>query len=304
MELTVILGAAALVSSLFVLWWAVSGERGQTGAIDLAVPEASHPVDMRTIVLRQGVSERMVRPLLERLGERARRITPVGRVAALNRKIIRAGSPAGWTVDRVIATKVLLALILGALLLLRFAVEPSPLNLLLAIVALLFGYFVPDGLLDSKVNARQLATRLELSDTIDQLTVMVRAGLGIDAAIARTARAGKGPLGEEFTRVMQDMRVGVSRGVALTSMSERIDIVELRTFVAALAQAEKLGVPVAQTLQIQAEELRVRRRQLTEEQAMKLPVKILFPMVICILPVIFIVILGPAAIRIFEQFSK
>ena len=304
MELTVILGSAAMVGSLFVLWWAVSGERGQAGAVDLNVAESSQPVDMRTIMLRQGVSERTVRPLLERLGERARRITPAARVGALNQKIIRAGSPAGWTVDRVLAIKVLLALVLGALLLLRFAAGPSLLNLLFVVGALFFGYYLPDGLLDSKANARQLAIRSELSDTIDQLTVMVRAGLGVDAAIARTASAGTGPLADEFTRVMQDMRVGVSRGVALTSMAERIDIVELRTFVAALAQAEKLGVPVAQTLQIQAEELRVRRRQLAEEQAMKLPVKILFPMVLCILPVIFVVLLGPAAIRILEQFSK
>ena len=145
MELTVILGSAAMVGSLFVLWWAVSGERGQAGAVDLNVAESSQPVDMRTIMLRQGVSERTVRPLLERLGERARRITPAARVGALNQKIIRAGSPAGWTVDRVLAIKVLLALVLGALLLLRFAAGPSLLNLLFVVGALFFGYFLPAG---------------------------------------------------------------------------------------------------------------------------------------------------------------
>ena len=203
-----------------------------------------------------------------------------------------------------VAVKVLLALTFGALLLLRFASNPSLLNLIFTLGGLLFGYFLPDGLLDSKGNARQLAIRSQLSDTIDQLTVMVRAGLGVDAAIARIARGASGPLADEFAHVMQDMRVGVSRGVALTSMADRIDVTELRTFVAALSLAEKMGIPVAHTLQVQAEEFRLRRRQLAEEQAMKLPVKILFPMIICIMPVIFIVLLGPAAIRILEQFSN
>lgn len=302
--MTVTLGAAAVIGSLFVLWWAVSGERDGAGTVDLTMPETSQPMDMRTIVLQQGVSDRAVTPFLERVAERFKRYMPIARVSALNRKIVRAGSPPGWTVDRVVAAKVLLALTFGALLLVRFASNPSLLNLVFALVALLFGYFLPDGLLDSKGNARQLAIRSQLSDTIDQLTVMVRAGLGVDAAIARIARGANGPLADEFAHVMQDMRVGVSRGVALTNMADRIDVTELRSFVAALSLAEKMGIPVARTLQVQSEELRIRRRQLAEEQAMKLPVKILFPMIICIMPVIFIVLLGPAAIRILEQFSN
>ena len=202
-----------------------------------------------------------------------------------------------------LAAKALLAVILGVLLVLRFLGEPSVFNLVLAVIGTLFGYFLPEGLLDSKVNQRQAAIRVDVSDTIDQIGVMVRAGLGIDAAIARTARSGKGPFAQELGRVVQDMRVGVGRSVALTNMAERTDIPELRGFVAALAQAEKLGVPVSDTLRIQSGELRIKRRQQAEEQAMKLPVKILFPMVACILPVLFIVLLGPAAIRILDQFN-
>ena len=301
--MTVIIGSAAVIGAFFILWWAVSGARDGGGTVDLTLPESSQPVDMRTIVLQQGVSERAVAPFLERLAERIKRYMPIARLHALNRKIVRSGSPPGWTVDRVVAAKVLLALTCSALLLLRFASNPSLLNLLFVLCALLFGYFLPDGLLDSKGNARQLAIRSQLSDTIDQLTVMVRAGLGVDAAIARIARGANGPLADEFAHVMQDMRLGVSRSVALTGMADRIDVTELRTFVAALSLAEKMGIPVAQTLQVQSEELRIRRRQLAEEQAMKLPVKILFPMIICIMPVIFIVLLGPAAIRIIEQFK-
>jgi tight adherence protein C len=121
--------------------------------------------------------------------------------------------------------------------------------------------------------------------------------------LVRSAQANQGAMGEEMRRVVQDMRVGVSRATALTHMADRVDIPELRGFVAALSQADQLGVPVTETLRVQAEEMRLKQRQAAEEMAMKLPVKILFPTVLCILPVIFIVLLGPAALRIFDQFT-
>ena len=306
MEPLVIAGAAAVVCSPIVLWWAVSGERSGRSAMQSSegvLGGVPTPVDQRTLLLQMSATDRAVQPMLERLGARVRRSMPSGRIAALGRKLQRAGSPEGWTIERVLAAKALLAVILGVLLVLRFLGEPSVFNLVLAVIGTLFGYFLPDGLLDSKVNQRQAAIRVDVSDTIDQIGVMVRAGLGIDAAIARTARSGKGPFAQELGRVVQDMRVGVGRSVALTNMAERTDIPELRGFVAALAQAEKLGVPVSDTLRIQSGELRIKRRQQAEEQAMKLPVKILFPMVACILPVLFIVLLGPAAIRILDQFN-
>lgn len=306
MEPLVIAGAAAVVCSPIVLWWAVSGERSGRSAMQSSegvLGGVPTPVDQRTLLLQMSATERAVQPMLERLGARVRRSMPSGRIAALGRKLQRAGSPEGWTIERVLAAKALLAVILCVLLVLRFLGEPSVFNLVLAVIGTLFGYFLPEGLLDSKVNQRQAAIRVDVSDTIDQIGVMVRAGLGIDAAIARTARSGKGPFAQELGRVVQDMRVGVGRSVALTNMAERTDIPELRGFVAALAQAEKLGVPVSDTLRIQSGELRIKRRQQAEEQAMKLPVKILFPMVACILPVLFIVLLGPAAIRILDQFN-
>lgn len=306
MEPLVVAGAAAVVCAPLVLWWAVSGER--TGKVasqgsEGVLGDVPTPVDQRTLVLQMSATDRAVQPMLERIGARVRRSMPSARIASLGRKLQRAGSPEGWTIERVLAAKALLAVILGLVLGLRFLSGPSVFNLVFVIIGTLFGYFLPDGLLDSKVNQRQAAIRVDVSDTIDQIGVMVRAGLGIDAAIARTARSGKGPFAQELGRVVQDMRVGVGRSVALANMAERIDIPELRAFVAALSQAEKLGVPVSETLRIQTGELRIKRRQQAEEQAMKLPVKILFPMVVCILPVLFIVLLGPVAIRIMEQFN-
>lgn len=297
--LTAIAGSLFVVSSLFVLWWALSGKR------NAPVELGGRPVDttdMRTLLLRQGATERVVTPGMERAGSFLRRLLPAHHLEQMHVKILRAGSPPGWTVERVLAAKVLLPVLLGLVFFLRYVSSPSVLMLVLTIGGVFFGYFLPDGLLDRRVESRTLTIRMEVADTIDQLAMMVRAGLGIDGAIARLARTGSGPLAEEFGRVVQEMRVGSSRGVALSNMAERTGVGELSSFTAALAQAERLGVPVAQTLEVQTKELRVRRHQLAEEQAMKLPVKILFPMVFCILPTLFIVLLGPAVISIFERF--
>lgn len=303
MNAGLVLGAAGVALAPIVLWWAVSGERRPTAPGDAMLAQVPAPVDQRTLLLRESASERAVQPMFERIGGRARQSMPAGKTAALTRKLQRAGSPEGWTVERVLSAKVLLTGVLGTLLGLRFLGSPSVLNLILLVLGVFVGWFLPEGLLDSKVNSRQAAVRLDLADTIDQIGVMVRAGLGIDAAISRAAQSSGGPFAQELGRVVQDMRVGVGRGVALNNMAERIDVPELRGFVAALAQAEKLGVPVSDTLRIQSSEMRIKRRQMAEEQAMKLPVKILFPMVLCILPALFIVLLGPALIRILDNLN-
>ena len=178
--------------------------------------------------------------------------------------------------------------------------SPSLAMVLVAAGSTLFGFFGPDLVLRHKAEERQQVIRRSLADTVDQMVISVRAGLGLDAAIARVARTTEGPLASELARVVQDTRAGVPRAAALAALAERVRVPELRQMVVALAQAEKLGVPVAQTLQIQAAELRLKRRQHAEEQAMKLPVKILFPMVIFIMPCLFIVVLGPAAINIMK----
>jgi tight adherence protein C len=297
----VVVGSLSVVAAIFVLWWAFSGSRERS--VDLGAEQPYGTVDMRTMLLRQSASERAVRPLLERVGSRLGRLLPSARLARIRSRIERAGSPPGWTVDRVIAAKLLLTVALGVPTLLALLTEPSAMSAALFPTAILLGYFLPDALLDRRGSERQLQIRAAAADTVDQLTLMVRAGLGIDAAIVRAARGGNGPLAEELARVVQEMRVGVARGVALSNMAERVGVAELKGVTAALAQSERLGVPVAQTLQVQADELRVKRRQLAEEQAMKLPVKILFPMVTCIFPVLLLVLLGPAAIRIWEELS-
>lgn len=295
MNALVIVGSAAVVASLFVAWWAVGGTSSES--VDLG---SAASTDYRTRVLEQGASERLGGPLLDRFGAMVRRWSPTGRVSEMSRKLASAGSPPGWTVERLLAAKVLLSLALGLLTGLALAGNLSPLGVLLIVAAALFGFLIPEALLTRRIERRNEAIRAQLSGVIDQLSMMVQAGLGIDAAIARSARTNTGPLADELTRVGHDVRVGIERSVALANLAERSDVPELRTFISALTQAERLGVSVSQTLDVQAKEMRLKRRQAAEEQAMKLPVKLLFPMVFCILPVLMIVILAPAGMKILE----
>lgn len=296
MNALLIVGSASVVASLFVAWWAVAGTR--TESVDL---RSTSSTDYRTRVLQQGASVRLGAPVLDRFGSMVRRWSPTGRVSEMSRKLASAGSPPSWTVERLLASKVLLSAGLGLLTALAIAGSLSPLGLLLIGAAALFGYLIPEALLTRRIESRNVAIRAQLSGVIDQLSMMVQAGLGIDAAIARSARTNSGPLADELTRVGHDVRVGIERSVALANLAERSDVPELRGFISALTQAERLGVSVSQTLEIQAKEMRVKRRQLAEEQAMKLPVKLLFPMVFCILPVLMIVILAPAGMKILES---
>jgi tight adherence protein C len=299
MNVIVILGAAAVVGSLFIAWWAVAA--ATPASVDLG-SSTNEPDDLRTRALNQGASQRLGGPILERLGRFAQRWAPNGRIAQMSHNLDSAGSPEGWTVERLLGVKVLLAATLGVLVTVLVIGNLSLVGILMIAGATIGGFLVPDVILKRKITERNDAIKSELSAVIDQLSMMVQAGLGIDAALARAAKSSEGPLAEEFTRVGHDVRVGVERSVALANLAERVDVPELSTFVAALSQAERLGAPVTQTLNIQAQELRLKRAQNAEEQAMKLPVKLLFPMVLCILPVLMIVILAPAAITIFEQF--
>jgi tight adherence protein C len=293
----VIIGSAAVVGSFFVAWWAVAAKT--PASIDLQIGDAPDG-DLRTRQLRLGASERLGTPLLERLGRIARRWSPAGWLDGMSRKLASAGSPEGWTVERLLGVKVVLGLTLGLLTAFAVAGNVSLSGILLIVAAASLGFFTPDVLLTRRVEERKNAIRAELSTVIDQLSMMVQAGLGIDAAIARAAQTNEGPLSEEFARVGHDVRVGVDRGVALDNLADRADVPELKSFVAALSQADRLGSPVSQTLEIQSREIRVKRRQFAEEQAMKLPVKLLFPMVFCILPVLMVVLLAPAGIKIFD----
>ncbi|MDX3664372.1 type II secretion system F family protein [Streptomyces sp. ID05-26A] len=227
----------------------------------------------------------------------ALRLSPAGVAAGLQQRLDLAGNPVTWTPDRVLAAKGLGLLVgagLGGLL------GARSVGWLIAglVLGAVFGFFLPDLLLLNAGQKRQEKIRRALPDALDMLTVCVEAGLGFDAAMAQVARNTSGPLAQECARVLQEMQIGKSRNESLRALTLRTTVAELRAFVSALAQAGELGVPIASVLREQAREMRVRRRQRAEEQAQKVPVKILFPLITCLFPAMFVIIIGPGAISI------
>jgi len=176
-------------------------------------------------------------------------------------------------------------------------------RLILLLFPVVLGFFGPDAWLSRKVQERRGLMQRALPDVLDLLVISVEAGLGFDSALARVVATVPGPLTEEFFRMLQETRVGVSRRDAMRHLTERTDLDELRSFLLAMMQAEAFGVAIARVLRVQADEMRVKRRQRAQEKAFAAPVKIVFPLIFCIFPSLFIVLLGPAAIQISETFS-
>ncbi|MGY2065755.1 type II secretion system F family protein [Blastococcus sp. SYSU DS0619] len=233
----------------------------------------------------------------------ARGLTPRGTVARLNRLAGRAGRPAAWPVPKLVAAKLVGAAIAGTLGLLVATSRPGLLTVLVAVVATVVVYFLPELLLYSRGQERQEAIALELADTLDQMTIAVEAGLGFESAMARAGSNGKGALAEELVRTLQDIAVGQPRRDAYLALADRTGVADLRRFIRAVVQADQYGVSIADVLRTQAQEMRLKRRQRAEEKAMQIPVKVIFPLILCILPTLFIVLLGPAVMDIAEAFS-
>jgi tight adherence protein C len=224
-------------------------------------------------------------------------LSPAGIATVMQRRLDIAGNPPGWTTDRMLAVKGLGLLTLGLVGVLYGLHNPEVLVIAGGMGAV-FGFFLPDILLYNTGLKRQDKIPRALPDALDMLTICVEAGLGFDAALAQVARYSTGPLAAEFARVLQEMQIGKSRTEALRSMGERSSAPELKAFISAMIQSGELGVPVAHVLREQAKEMRVRRRQRAEGQAQKVPVKITFPLILCLFPALLLVIIGPGIIQI------
>lgn len=230
------------------------------------------------------------------------RLSPSGVAAKLQHRLDLAGNPARWNPDRVLAAKGLGLLVLGALGMLFGSRKPE-LLVLLGITFGAAGFFLPDVLLYNSGIKRQAQIRANLPDAMDMLTVCVEAGLGFDAALAQVARNTAGPLAAELARALQEMQIGKSRTEALRSLAGRTTAPELRSFVSALVQAGELGISIAGVMREQAKEMRLRRRQRAEEQAQKIQIKILFPLIFCLFPALFVVVMGPGIMSVLHLFS-
>jgi tight adherence protein C len=231
------------------------------------------------------------------------RLTPKGYAGWLDRLLAKAGRPAGLPLERLLVAKPALALLAAFASMLIASKSPAGPVLLLAVCLPVLAYFIPDILIHGRGAERQKAIEMELPNTLDQMLISVEAGLGFETAMARAGQNGKGPLAEELIRTAQDMNVGRSRKDAYLAMAQRADVPDLRSFVRSVVQADAYGIALANVLRTQAKQMRIKRRQRAEEKAMKLPVKVLFPLMFCILPVLFVVIIGPAVINVAKNFA-
>lgn len=257
------------------------------------------PKTLEEYELQQPFFERVMRPLVKRLSRLGRRGDTGGIIARTDAKLEKAGYPGGlrgpdWMGVKLLST-ILLAIVLFFV---GLAMGGPTLGFLFAVVGAAFGFILPEFWLGRRIQARSMAMVLQLPDALDLLTISVEAGLGFDAALAKVVEKMEGPLVNEFRQALAEIRMGRTRRDALRDVVARADAQPVSNFIGAIVQAEQLGVPIAKVLQIQSQQLRIERRQRAEEAAAKAPVKMLFPMVGCIFPTIFIVILGPAIVTV------
>lgn len=298
----VIFGAALVACSIVLLVWTLAGEK-PISTVQQNLAREGNLGDSRQIALSASARTRLLDPFFAAIARFARGFTGSGAAERTQRKLELAGlHDTGWTVERMLVVRVLSLLIGAAITFSILSGGRDRNSLLLAIFVFGIGYAAPTSWLDRKAGERQGLIERQLPDIIDQLSVSVEAGLGFDAAMARSAEGKSGPLAEELTRVLQDLQVGVPRQDALERMVDRTDVPDLRQFVVSIRQSTKHGLPIARILNVQSQELRDKRRSRVEEKAASLPVKIVFPLVFCILPSLFVVVLGPAALNISQSF--
>ena len=280
-----------------------SAERAQVNRSLAAIRAIDNIPDSMRHDVEVPFNDRVLVPALLRFAAITRRFTPAGFEDRIRKWLEMAGNPPRWDVERVLAFK-MVGLLAGAAggLLLGFVFGGKVLTLIgLPVACAAAGFFLPDLLLVDRGQRRQEQIQKDLPDALDLLTISVEAGLAFDAALSQVARNTQGPLAEEFFRVLQEMQIGSSRSDAIRALGTRTTVAELKGFATAMVQADAFGVPVANVLRVQSKEQRVKRSQRAEEKAQKVPVKILFPLIFCILPSLFIVIIGPAAITIYHQ---
>ena len=294
----------ALFLSLTAIGVFTNEARGVSKSLTVIEAFSAAPAEMQR-ELTPSFQERVVGPVLDNFLSVGKKLTRSDHAERIRHKLEVAGNPRGWTVDRVTSMKVvglIVFLVLGIIASLAFGLGIGASVVVCGLAAVL-GYMAPNLYLYQLGYDRTNKMRRALPDAIDLLTISVESGLGFDAALSQVARNTDGPLADEFARVLQEMQIGMGRGAALRALGERTHVEEVKGFASSMVQADQLGIPIANVLRIQSREIRTKRRQRAEEQAQKVAVKILIPLIFCILPCLFIAVLGPAGISMVEAFS-
>ncbi|MBW3574908.1 MAG: type II secretion system F family protein [Actinobacteria bacterium] len=251
--------------------------------------------DQRDRELQAPLRDRLLRPARDLLIGLGRRYTPAGYVESTARKLSSLGYRGDRSMDRFLAFRVGTVVAIPVVVFFTVLWDVSLVAGLLLGAALLIG---PDAVLSRRVGERQTAIRCSLPDILDLLTISVEAGLGFEQALDRTITSVPGALSDEFGRMLGEVRAGAGRAVAMRAFEQRVAVEEVSAFALAIVQADTFGVPIGRVLRAQAEEMRVKRRQLAQVKAQKAPVKMMIPMVFCVFPALFVVVLGPAVISI------
>jgi tight adherence protein C len=298
--------ALLAAGGVLLIVWALLGARSadpvQARLTQLGTLEGV--TSLEEIELQQPIADRTMRPLMRRLSGIGTRLTSRERVGRTESRLAQAGYPYGLRTIDFMGLKVVAALITSGLAFLLFGIafgSGASTGFVMALGGLVLGFFIPDFWLSRQIKGRQKAILLAIPDVLDLLTISVKAGLGFDAALGKVVEKTEGPLTDEFRRALAEVRIGKTRRDALKEMVGRTNVPALTNFIGAIVQAEQLGVAIANVLEIQSEQLRIERRQRAEEMAAKAPIKMLFPLVGCIFPSMFIVILGPAMILIMNN---
>lgn len=304
----IIAGAAILIGAVVLILVGVRDTRDDVDPLQSRLAEFAErgeTVSLEEIELSQPLSERIFIPLARKFGEFATRFTPQNALQAAEHKLELAGNPRGLDPAVFFALRFIMAIALGGALVFVFTIAaaqwPWSRKLLIAAGAAGFGFYLPELLITSKIQRRQKAVRRAMPDALDLLTICVEAGLGFDGAMAKVTEKWENELALEFARVNREIQLGKLRREALRDMADRLGIPEMTSFVAAVIQSEQLGVSMAKVLRIQSDQMRVKRRQLAEEQAHKAPVKMLIPMALLIFPSICIVLMTPALLMMMRS---
>ena len=309
MPIATLILAALLAGGILLIFLALTGgspvDPVQARLTQLGSMQAKN---LEELELQAPFIERTLRPLAARLSNSVSRVTSSSFSDRTEKRLALAGNPGELRVADWLGIKAIGAIVGGIIFFVLFAVVgvlgfPFLIGVVLGLVGALFGYTIPEFWLGRQVKKRQKAILLMIPDALDLLTISVRAGLGFDAALGKVVEKLNGPLSDEFRRALAEVRVGKARREALRDIVPRTEVVPLTNFIGAIIQAEQLGVSISKVLQVQSEQLRIERRQRAEEMAAKAPIKMLFPLVGCIFPSLFIVILGPAIILIVLNLS-
>ncbi len=307
--LIVIIGGAVI---LIVAGLRTARTRGDEDPLMARLAEAAQRgeavTSLEQIEMQQSFSERVVLPLLQRLGELSSGFTPQKVLEDTSKKLEIAGNPGRLDAPTFLSTRFIVAAFFGGMLLLVGLFSPShwPLGqvILVVVIFVLIGFFFPQLWLQSRINHRQNEIRKAMPDAMDLLTICVEAGLGLEAAMSKVSEKWENELSLAFLRTIREIQLGKLRRDAMRDMADRIGLPEMTSFVAAIIQSEILGVSLAKVLRIQSDQMRVRRRQRAEEQAHSAPVKMILPLAFLIFPSIFIILLTPAGIQISRAFTN